>query len=401
MNEKKYKHLTAEDRQKICDLLNYGQDFKAIGKAIGKDQTTISKEVKKHIIVREKPSLHKDDGSTAEIPVCPRLLSPPYVCNPCSKKNFKCRYEKRLYIPAKAHKEYRELLSDARTGIALNKQSFWDMDRLIKKELEKGQHLYHIVESNDIGCSLSSIYRYMDRGYLSAARIELPRAVKFKMRKKHVEYVPKACKVGRTFSDFTEFIQNNEIDSWTEMDTLIGRQGGKAILTLHFTICNFMIGILLDDLTADETAEKITALKEGMKSAGLSFHDYFPVLLTDNGMEFSNINAFMLDTDGHKETELFFCDPMCSWQKPQIEKNHTLFRDIVPKGYSFDTFSQKDVSVIFSHINSIKRKKLHGKTPYEIFVAFFGTALPDLIGIYPVPENDVIQSPKLLKQLGL
>ena len=50
---------------------------------------------------------------------------------------------------------------------------------------------------------------------------------------------------------------------------------------------------------------------------------------------------------GEKEACLFFCDPMQSCQKAQIEKNHTLFRDIVPKGSSFDHFTQDTVNLIF------------------------------------------------------
>ena len=43
--EKRYKHLTEEDRQEIQDCLNHGMTFKQIARRIGKDQTTVSKEV--------------------------------------------------------------------------------------------------------------------------------------------------------------------------------------------------------------------------------------------------------------------------------------------------------------------------------------------------------------------
>jgi len=400
MNEKKYKHLTEEDRQTICDLLCKGMDFKTIGKAVGKDQTTISKEVKKHTIVRTKPSLHNDSGDVIDYPVCPMLQKAPYVCNACSKFHGVCKFEKHVYIPGKAHKAYKSLLSEARTGIALNNQSFWVMDNIIAEKIKFGQHLYQIAESNNFDCSLSSIYRYMNEGYLSASKIDLPRAVKFRPRKKHRDiYVPKACKVGRTYNDFLEYIQENDITSWVEMDTVIGKPGGKVILTLNFTVCNFMIGLRLENKSAAEVSSKIRWMKNLLKTAGLSFHDYFPVIITDNGNEFADINSVIYDDTGKKETELFFCDPMSSWQKPQIEKNHTLFRDIVPKGSSFDALMQKDLSVIFSHINSVKRKKLFGKTPYEIFTAFFGSNFADLTGLYPVKPTEVIQTPRLLKDL--
>ena len=49
MNEKQYKHLTQQDRNEIQECLNKGMRFKDIGKRIEKEQTTLSREVKKHI----------------------------------------------------------------------------------------------------------------------------------------------------------------------------------------------------------------------------------------------------------------------------------------------------------------------------------------------------------------
>lgn len=48
----KNKHLIDEERQEIQEDLKHGMTFKAVARRIGKDQTTISKEVKKHIITR-------------------------------------------------------------------------------------------------------------------------------------------------------------------------------------------------------------------------------------------------------------------------------------------------------------------------------------------------------------
>ncbi len=80
-----------------------------------------------------------------------------------------------------------------------------------------------------------------------------------------------------------------------------------------------------------------------------------------------------------------------------MEKNHTLLRDIVPQGVSFDDFSQETVNLIFSHVNSVKRKVLYGHTPWELFAFTFGEELLDLFGIENIPPNSVIQSPQLLK----
>jgi IS30 family transposase len=255
------------------------------------------------------------------------------------------------------------------------------------------------MQTNDVGFSQATAYRHLHRGYLSASKMDFPRVVKFKQRKQHYsDYVPKAAKVGRTYDDFLSHIEKNNISSWVEMDTVIGRIGGKAILTLDFTFCNFMIGLLLDGKTSAEATNKIHFVKDSLSSNGICFGDIFPLLLTDNGGEFANISAFVVNSHGEVETEMFFCDPFRSSQKPKVEKNHTLFRDIVPKGESFDHFTQDTVNLIFSHINCVKRKSLNGKSPYDVFSFTYGEKIASILGISLIPDNEVIQSPKLLKK---
>ncbi len=63
--------------------------------------------------------------------------------------------------------------------------------------------------------------------------------VKFKPRKQYSEdQIPKAAKIGRMYQDFQSYIEENGIATWTEMDTVIGRIGGKVIMTFDFTFCN-------------------------------------------------------------------------------------------------------------------------------------------------------------------
>lgn len=393
MNTQKNKHMSLEDRIEIEECLRHGMTFKQIGTQIGKDQTTVSKEIKKHITVVKSYDPNKAP--------CTMLLKAPFVCNGC-KKRTSCRLEKHLYRAKDADKQYREMLSDSRTGIALNKQSFYRADEILYDGVKnKGQHIYHIAKSHDLGMSVSSVYRNINKGYLSVGRIDLPRAVKFKERKSRAnsEYVPKSVKVGHTYEDFLTYIKENDISHWVEMDTVIGRIGGKVALTLDFTECNFMVALLLDDKTAAEASRKFQAMKKNFSSHGKKFQDIIPLLLTDNGGEFSNIRAFMDDADGNSETALFFCDPYKSSEKPKVEKNHTLFRDICPKGTSFDSFTQQDLNFIFSHVNSVKRKRFNNKSPYELFTFLYGEDCAEIFGISKIPEQDVCQSPMLLKRL--
>lgn len=390
-NPERNKHLTLEKRQEIEDGLNMGMTFKAIAKHIQKDPTTVSYEIKHH---RKE---HRSGFTKTEEP-CPLLLKAPFVCNGCKyKSSASCHRIRYLYRACNAQTDYKVLLHEAREGIPLNKEQFYVEDRIIKEGLSKGQHIYHIMASNDnFKSSKSSVYRNFKRGYYSAAEVDLPRAVKFKARKqKHVSYVPAGIKVGRSYDDFRQLVESSNLEHWVEIDTVIGREGGKVIMTLHFTACNFMIGLLLDNKTSAEAALKFTAFKDKLRKNGFSISDLMPVLLTDNGGEFSD--AFAFENNGtDKEASLYYCDPMCSSQKPQIEKNHTLLRDILPKGCSFDDLTQKTVDLVFSHVNSVKRALYCGKSAYDMFSFLFSDELASVMGITRIPAAEVCQSRHLL-----
>lgn len=387
----KNKHMTMEDRIEIQESLSKGMTFKAIAGRIDKDPTTVSKEVKLHAH-DYKNSFTKSDET------CPKLLKAPFVCNGCSKKNHSnCSFTRRKYVARIAQTEYETTLVESREGIPLNKEEFYANERIISEAVKKGQHIYHAIQANNLSVSQSTVYRHIQQGYYEISKIDLPRAVKFKQRKSFKgEYVPKGLKVGRCYEDFQQFIADNPNCSFSEMDTVIGRPGGKVIMTFQFVNVDFMFGILLENKTASEAGEKIKQLKNDLENRGFSFADIFPVLLTDNGGEFSNVFAFENNLKGEKETSLFFCDPNCSWQKPHVENNHTLFRNIVPKGNSFDEFTQDTVNLIFSHVNGVKRKQFNGKSAYEMFCFTYSAKLADALGVSEIPAKDVIQSPKLL-----
>lgn len=394
-SEKRNKHMQLEDRMEIQECLCRGMSFKAIAQRIGKDPTTVSKEVKLHAIDYES-------GFTKTKETCPKLLKAPFVCNGCEKQNHaNCIFPRRKYGAKIAQDEYKTVLVESREGIPLTKQEFYDNERVISEAVKSGQHIYHAIQANELSVSKSTVYRHINKGYYEISRIDLPRAVKFKPRKsKSTEYVPKGIKVNRTYEDFLAFIEENPDCSYVEMDTVIGKVGGKVIMTFQFINPDFMFGLLLDNKSAAEASAKITALKQTLDETGAYFSDYFPVLLTDNGGEFSNVFAFENDLTGAKETSVFFCDPNSSWQKPHVENNHTLFRNIVPKGTSFDSFTQDTVNLIFSHVNSVKRKQFNGKSSYEMFSFLYSQQIANLFGIYEIEPKKVCQSPKLLADIS-
>lgn len=383
----KHKHLTLSDRNDIQLGLERGETFKAIGQSILKDPTTVSKEVKRNRQVRE---------STCHNLPCPLLDKAPFVCNGCPKRRQNCGYKKILYLAKQAQKQYEQTLVEAREGTPLNSKTFWDMDKIISDGVKKGQHIYHILKTHNLDVSSSTVYRHIRKGYLSIAPIDLARAVKFKERRKSkLPSIPKETKKGRSYEDFQNYLALNQLDSWLEMDTVLGRMGGKVLLTFNLSFCNFIFARLLDNKTALEVTKHLYDIKNTLHQADKDFFQLFPVILTDNGGEFARIDVIEMDVRG--ECKLFFCDPNRSDQKGRIEKNHTLIRDILPKGTSFDNLTQEDINLVCSHVNSVKRAALNGKSAYELFAFTYGEEIPKLLGISKIPAEDVCQSSKLLQ----
>ncbi len=392
-NEKRNKHMTLDDRIEIQKCLGKGMSFKDIARRIGKDPTTVSKEVKLRSKTYNSSYTHTED-------TCPGLLRAPFVCNGCERRNHSnCVYPRRKYSARDAQEEYKTTLAESREGIPLNKELFYETERIISQAVKSGQNIYHAIHASNLSVSKSTVYRHIAQGYYAISKLDLPRAVKFKPRRKHTpDYVPGGIRFGRSYQGFLTFQKRSQNQNWVEMDTVIGKPGGKVIMTFQFVNVDFMFGLLLDDKAASEATRRIIALKERLAQCGIVFGEIFPALLTDNGGEFADVYAFENNADGKKETSVFFCDPNAPYQKPHVENNHSLFRGIVPGGRAFDDFTQKTVDLIFSHINAVKRKQFNGISAYNMFIFAYSAAVDDALGISEIEPRNVIQTPRLLKE---
>ena len=126
----KQTHLTLVERCTIESMLNNSESFKAIGRKLGRHCTTISKEVRGHILFKKTGCFghpfndcanrrHCDYTNLCSSPkcrskscrncsnchlhcpdyfkeYCKKLSTPPYVCNGCSER-MKCTLEKHIY----------------------------------------------------------------------------------------------------------------------------------------------------------------------------------------------------------------------------------------------------------------------------------------------------------------
>lgn len=122
--------------------------------------------------------------------------------------------------------------------------------------------------------------------------------------------------------------------------------------------------------------------------------ELFPVLLADNGSEFSNPSAIKSDAQGNLRTKMFYCDASAPYQKGSCENNHEMIRRIIPKGEDIGQYTQEQTDLMMSHINSYARKKLGNKSPYEMFEFQYGKDLLDAFHLQKIPADEIILIPK-------
>lgn len=176
------------------------------------------------------------------------------------------------------------------------------------------------------------------------------------------------------------------------MDTVIGRiEDVQAILTLYHRPSDLQLALLLHEKTCDEVKEKLLMLKK--VATQKLFERFFLFVLTDNGREFEDEDglAAIFDEGVSRacEVKLFYCDVRQSQQKGSCEKNHSELRQILEKGFFvFDDLDEQDLRVLMSHANSNPRECLFGKSPIEMFVAFFGQDGQDFLSALGIEQID-------------
>jgi transposase, IS30 family len=428
----KNKHLTDFERQQIEYCLRESVPLKRIAVSLGKSTSTVSREIRsraiqsdkyapyrirnrcvkredcqKHYLCSDKPNCTKRCATCNlcnslcedfQEQLCYKLYEPPYVCYGCIEES-RCVLRKKYYLHRKAHEAYREMLVESRNGANITEDELLYLDGWVSPLIQRGQSVHHIAVHNadKLEVSEKSIYRYVNGGLLKAKNIDMPRVCRIKPRKtKPVEHkVDRTCRIGRTYADFNKHMEESHT-AVVEMDSVIGRVGGKVLLTVMFKNCDCMLAFLRERNTSQSVIDVFNWLYELLGAD--CFKSLFPVILTDNGSEFSNPKALEYNAQGNRRTTLYYCDPYASFQKPNVELNHEFIRKILPKGISFDNLCQTDINLMMSHINSYSREKLCDKSPFDLFSFIYGYTILEKLGQVKIPPNEIMLKPGLLKK---
>lgn len=429
----KNKHMNLEARTIIELELGKGSSFKEIAALLGKDNTTISKEVRKHLSYEKSGAygrafndcLYAYDHScrlkmvcsqcfsTAKRPCwacgkclktcssykkysCPKLSRPPYVCNPCPNR-LKCSLEKAFYRASLAQKDYKALLSESRSGFAITEEELRQLDQVVSPLLRNGQSLHHIALAHPdetMKCE-RTLYTYINNGLFSARNLDMPRTVRMRPRKSAPKAlkVDKACRVGRTYEDYLRFMALHPDTAVRELDSVEGVRGGAVLLTIYFVGSGLQLAFLRPANNSQSVIDIFNRLYLELRPD--VFMELFPLILADNGSEFSNPKAIEYDGQGNQRTRVFYCNPNAPYQKPHCENNHEMIRRCIPKGIDLGKYTQEQISLMMSHINSYARASLGNKSPYDMFAFQYGEPVLKMLGLKRIPASEIILTPKV------
>ncbi len=436
---RKDKQMTLSDRLAIEVGIERGESFKRIAKRLGRHPSTIAHEVKENrtYIQGHYPGgndcCHARNCNTRNIcgfdgycstpcrvcrhhnchDFCDRYVSVkclkwetvPYVCNTCTRKKL-CWKDKYIYTAEYAEAAVKRRRSESRTGVRISNEDMKKMDELVTRLVKKGQPLTHIYaeHKNEMPVSLRSLYNYIDNGEMTIRNIDLRRKTSYKQRRKNKKgyaegFANQEYRQCRTYEDFEYLMKYTDDDEITEMDTVKGvREHGKRLLTMIFRKNSVMLLFLMPDGTAASVKRVFDYLETGLGTD--VFRRLFPYILTDNGGEFKKVDQLELTEDLEYRTHLYYCDPMASWQKPHIEKNHEYIRYVIPKGKSLNPYTLEDMTLLMNHINSTRRPGLENKSPYEVALEQDDEdfkLLWNLLKMDLIPPDEVHLMPDLFK----
>lgn len=383
-------HLTLDERKIIQTGIENRSRKVDIARTIGKDPTTVAKEIRKHRELKARNTFNypsicihtkacggcKRKCDKYEEIKCNKRDKSPGACNKCPNIS-RCHLDKYFYYATKANEEYKLDLVDFREGINLTTLERKELASILKPLLDQGQSIYQIKSSHpDIKQSIKTLYNHIESDVFKDDGINnfsLKEQVnrkkfknKYKKRKEPTNYD------GHRYKDYLKFKEENPDTPTTEMDTVLNSQSGPYIQTFYFEGSGLMIGFLHQEKTSESMAKTLDSLEDILEHD--TYRELFPLILTNRGVEFEKVQLFEFNKNtGEFRTNIFYCDAYQSSQKPHIENTHNYIRDIIPNEVDMSNLTQEDLDLMFSHINSTPRKILKGKSPYEVFEFMFNS----------------------------
>ena len=313
----KYKHLTSEQRYTIEVLLRQQKSRKEISHTIGVSQSTLCREIKRNSGQRGY-HYHQAHVKAAD-------------------------RQRRL-------QNYRNLTIEIRGFIRT---------KMTEDQWSPAQIAGYLRRKGKPTVCVETIYAYIRADKENGGDLWKHCRHQLKHRKRQVSASYVAVQ-NRTLIDERPADWNGSTPGDFEMDTIVGKGGKGAIVTLVERNSNFTFARKLPQ------GKNAKALAQAVILMLLPYIGKIRSITTDNGSEF----AEHLMIAKRLKTRIFFAHPYSSWEKGCIEYHNKLIRQYIPKGTDFDTISDDMLKEIIIKINRRPRMKLGFSSPVTEFFKF-------------------------------
>jgi len=366
---KKWKHINFEQRKVIASSISHKIKLKDIAELLDLDPTGISREVKRNRETIEPLKINND--------ICPKLKRWPFVCTNCKNRYNDCIFNKYIYNAKNAQKYADYNLKMSRKGLDITSNEFKNIDSIIKKGIDNNKSIYQIkIENKDvIDKSITTLYRYINKGYLTTSRLDLPYAVRYKKRKHNKKYDysenNKIDRTGHTYLDYLSYIYKHPGLYVWQLDFLGAiKTDSKNILSLILPNLQFTLLDIINNPNSNKVVGFFDKIEERIGTQ--AFIDLFPIILTDRDPCFNDIDGICFSKiTGEERCKLFFCDPYVSNQKPNVENLNKQLRLFFPKKSSIDEYTKSDIKQINYTLLNKPLKSLDSYTPKDAFIKVF------------------------------
>ena len=354
--EGKFKHLTPEDRISIEILHTAGFNNAFIGAFVGKDRSSIKREIDKNAIeiwdINSTKSPYKEK----------KQINIKYYSSEKAQKNAE---ENKLKNRKKCKLDRYPNLKWAVVALLKEKNIDYSPDvianlskegKIKDAETSIGTNaIYRAVKARKYGLTINDLPH--GRGYFKKQNNNPHTQTKeINERKKEIsiEVMP-------------EEIKNKETDTHFEGDSVVGVKKGthQTLITLVSTASQFLLIRRSENKTGQATVNVLDKLEEEIPQLS----EIMESLLLDNGIEFSKIEEMMRSSKDKekKRFQIYFTHPYASYERGCNENKNRLIRRYFKKGKQVEDLSDEDILNIARKINNMPRKALGYRTPLEVF----------------------------------
>lgn len=311
-----YTQLTSDDRYTISSLRMQGFSTTDIAVELGRNRSTIYREVKR---------------------------------NSCTDGRYR---------PYKACSRTRGRRSRSRRNSQFTHDDYKLINKYLRKKWSPSQISETLYDSGVLSISHETIYKYVwrNRFYGGNLYTHLRQAAK-RRRKRYNAYDSRGVLAGkRHISERPKIVEKRcRIGDW-EIDTVMGTGELDCIVTLVERKSGLTKIGKLKNRTKQQTNACLIRMLRKLKGS-------VKTITADNGTEFHGYK----DVEKKTGVKFYFATPYHSWERGTNENTNGLIRQYLPKGESMSGLTQVKCNRIAYELNTRPRKRLAFRTPQEVF----------------------------------